>query len=267
MRNIFSKRQFLANLPYAYLCVIWYIDADQSYHIVKRPGITESDYIAVRTISGCGILTEYNGEKHELKANSLGIFCSGDVAQYKASLEGWQFYWFRFNHSDWREKCNWVEELNITASELKNMERCFSNLNSKFINECLNAEALFNFLLSDWMIRLHSGTSAQLSASELTAILEKGCYQQLDLKTLAKTAGMCERSFRDAVHRVTGMSPKEYMSKLKMDAAMDLLLTTTKSVSEIAEEMGYETPFYFSRAFKKHYGISPKKVRNGIFGK
>jgi len=267
MRNIFSKRQFLANLPYAYLCVIWYIDADQSYHIVKRPGVTESDYIAVRTISGCGILTEYNGNKHELKANSLGIFSSGDVAQYKASLEGWRFYWFRFNHSDWREDCNWVKELNITASELKNMERCFSNLNGKFLNECLNAEALFNFLLSDWMIRLHSGTSAQLSASELTAILEKGCYQQLDLKTLAKTAGMCERSFRDAVHRVTGMSPKEYMSKLKMDAAMDLLLTTTKSVSEIAEEMGYETPFYFSRAFKKHYGISPKKVRNGIFGK
>jgi len=68
---------------------------------------------------------------------------------------------------------------------------------------------------------------------------------------------MCERSLRDAVKKATGLSPKAYMLKGEMAAAMELLRTTSMSVSEIAACLDYASPAYFSRMFKKRYNMSP----------
>jgi two-component system response regulator YesN len=46
-----------------------------------------------------------------------------------------------------------------------------------------------------------------------------------------------------------------------MEAAMELLQTTSKSVTEVADDLDFENPFYFSRVFKKYYGIAPKRAR------
>lgn len=265
MRNLLAKRQFSQPMSYAYLCFIWHVDADNTYHIVKRQGAKhpyESDYIAVRTINGCGILMENNGKRHEMKENSLGIFRSADIARYDACEEGWHFYGFRFNQGDWKEKFNWVADLSINMSELKDMEHCFVYLNSGLERECLNAEALFNYLLSDWFMRLNAVGQNNISLREIINLLEKGADQKLGIAELAKEAGMCERSFRSTVHRVTGMSPKDYINKRKMETAMELLQTTARSVSEISADLHYDTPFYFSRAFKRHFGISPKQARD-----
>lgn len=264
MKNLLSKRQISNSISYAHLCAIWYVDADSTYHTVKRPGTHDSDYIAVRTISGHGLLTDFNSNKYELPANSLGIFRSDDVARYEASSDGWEFYWFRFNHDHWNEKLNWVSYLSISPSEKEDFERCFAYLNSGVIQECAMAEALFNYLLSNWFIRLNAVSQKNMPLQEIISILEKGRLQKLPLNVLAKEAGMCERSFRDAVHRATGMSPSDYMLKIKIETAMDLLQTTNNSISEISSYLNYDNPFYFSRVFKKHFGISPAKARGFI---
>ena len=261
MKNLLSKRQISEACEYAHLCAIWYVDADNTYRIVKKPGMHESDYIAVRTLRGHGTLTEFNQQVHELNANTLGIFRSSDVMHYEAGGDGWEFFWFRFNHSDWKEFINQVHNLQISASERKQMEYCFAYLNSGVLHECLAAEALFNYLLSDWQIRLKSGQQEELSLQEIVLLLEKGRHNKINFSEIAHEAGMSERSFRNAVHRACGMSPKEYIIKMEMETAMDLLRTTPKSVSEISSQLNYDNPFYFSRVFKKYFGISPVQAR------
>ncbi len=57
-----------------------------------------------------------------------------------------------------------------------------------------------------------------------------------------------------------GMSPLEYMTKLRMSSAEKLLTamwTNDYSVTEIAQMCGYDDALYFSRVFKKHFGCSP----------
>ena len=95
-------------------------------------------------------------------------------------------------------------------------------------------------------------------------LLEKGRRERLSVAELAREAGMCERSFRGAVRAVTGLSPKGYMLKGEMTAAMELLRTTDMSVSEIAASLNYVNPFYFSRVFKKYYGVSPQQAKRNI---
>ena len=67
--------------------------------------------------------------------------------------------------------------------------------------------------------------------------------------------------FGDLIKKETGSSAQEYIQNKLMDVAQNLLLTTQKSISEIAYELGYQYPQYFSRAFKKVIGCSPNEYR------
>ena len=57
----------------------------------------------------------------------------------------------------------------------------------------------------------------------------------------------------------TGISPVKYMHALKMSRAKELLIRM--SVTDTAFELGYETPSYFIRIFKDHFGYTPKKFQ------
>lgn len=65
------------------------------------------------------------------------------------------------------------------------------------------------------------------------------------------------RVFRDQ----TGVSPREYIARIKMRLACDLLLQTSLNCKEIAERVGYHDHSSFSRAFKNLLGTSPRMLR------
>ena len=58
-----------------------------------------------------------------------------------------------------------------------------------------------------------------------------------------------------------GIGILEYIQKKKMGYAKKLLTETNKSILHISNEIGYENPSKFSRAFKKYYGILPSKYK------
>ncbi len=59
-----------------------------------------------------------------------------------------------------------------------------------------------------------------------------------------------------------GITFTNYITQLRMNYAKDLLCNTNIMVSEVSEKVGYEQYFYFSKLFKKLYGISPKQFRD-----
>jgi len=68
--------------------------------------------------------------------------------------------------------------------------------------------------------------------------------------------------FGDLVKRETGKSALEYIHLKIMNVAKDLILDDSKSVSEIAYELGFKYPQHFTRMFKKSVGLSPSEYRN-----
>ncbi|MBW7473853.1 response regulator [Paenibacillus oenotherae] len=60
----------------------------------------------------------------------------------------------------------------------------------------------------------------------------------------------------------TGENISEYISRLKMEKACQLLRTSTKKIYEISIEIGYQNPHYFIKLFKKHFGFTPQEYRN-----
>ena len=59
-----------------------------------------------------------------------------------------------------------------------------------------------------------------------------------------------------------GVTIKQYIMNLRLEKAKDLLLATTLQINEIAKVCGYEDEKYFSRIFRKRYGVSPRDFRD-----
>ena len=57
------------------------------------------------------------------------------------------------------------------------------------------------------------------------------------------------------------VSPMQYIISLRMAAAKGYLENSVKNIAQIANEIGYDNPLYFSRLFKKHTGITPTQYR------
>ena len=60
----------------------------------------------------------------------------------------------------------------------------------------------------------------------------------------------------------TGISPGDYFMNIKINNAISLLESTKKSISEIADALGFSDPLYFSRVFRRRVGVSPRAFRN-----
>ena len=84
------------------------------------------------------------------------------------------------------------------------------------------------------------------------------------LVSLARAVGISRaalaRRFRDRV----GESPMAYLTGWRMALAADRLRAGTDTVSRVAAGVGYPSPFSFSNAFKRVYGVSPTAYRSSL---
>ncbi len=78
----------------------------------------------------------------------------------------------------------------------------------------------------------------------------------------AETMNMSVNYLSDLLRKDTGMSAIEHIQQHLVEVAKEKLSTSEKSVSEIAYELGFEYPQYFSRLFKKKTGVSPNEYRS-----
>lgn len=78
----------------------------------------------------------------------------------------------------------------------------------------------------------------------------------------AKEAKLSLAHFRRLFCQVYSVCPQEYMMELRLDTAKNLLSVSDMTVSEIAYESGFSSPYYFSRIFRIKTGLTPTEYRN-----
>ncbi|WP_223110767.1 helix-turn-helix domain-containing protein [Paenibacillus sinensis] len=87
--------------------------------------------------------------------------------------------------------------------------------------------------------------------------LEEHPEEPLSTEKLAEAAGLSPRHFTELFKQSYGKSPLEYITRVRLEKAKKLMLSSGRRLKDIAHEVGYEDEFYFSRVFKKEYGFSP----------
>lgn len=91
-------------------------------------------------------------------------------------------------------------------------------------------------------------------------------YMENDLSadTLCRHLNVSAAYFSTIFKKEVGQSFVAYLTKVRLEHAVELLRTTEDKTYVIAEEVGYTEPNYFSYVFKKEYGISPSKYRASL---
>ncbi len=85
--------------------------------------------------------------------------------------------------------------------------------------------------------------------------------EEIDLDKCAERCGFSRSRFTHLFTEVIGISPYRYQQKFRLEQACELLRSTALSVSEVAENVGFQDALYFSRLFKKRFGMAPSDMR------
>ena len=109
----------------------------------------------------------------------------------------------------------------------------------------------------------------QVSDKKYTEIIDKAREfikaqyknDEMSLQTVASYVNVSSNHFSAIFRKETGETFIDYLTKVRMDNAKDLLTCTSMKTSEIGFEVGYKDPHYFSYIFKKTIGMSPKEYR------
>jgi AraC-like DNA-binding protein len=80
---------------------------------------------------------------------------------------------------------------------------------------------------------------------------------------LARAAGVSEAHLQELFRAAAGVSPMEYVIRLRLRRAMDLLARTGLPVGQVAERCGFASPYYFARLFRRRLGVAPSGYRIG----
>lgn len=103
-----------------------------------------------------------------------------------------------------------------------------------------------------------------LRIGNVLSYIEKNYSRKISLDKMASMANMSRSSLLRAFLKMSGYPPVEYLLRLRMKKASELLHKTALPVSEIAGRCGFPDNNYFARQFKKMNGISPLQFRKNV---
>ena len=244
-------------------------------HHVFRPG-GANIWLLEYTVSGAGWVRA-GEEVRRLTPGDFLIFKPYVEQDYgmDAQAGAWDHIWFCFSpRPHWHDWLNWPEAgkgalcLSMQGTELRRqlverMEyagRVWSGILDRRRDLVLNVLEEILLYADAWN---PSGKAALLDdrIRDVLAYLCENSASRITLQALARVGSLSPSRLSHLFREQMGETPMQYLEKRRMERAQDLLQMTGKTVSQVAYDVGFNNPFYFSRVFKRRMGINPSLVR------
>jgi AraC-like DNA-binding protein/quercetin dioxygenase-like cupin family protein len=94
--------------------------------------------------------------------------------------------------------------------------------------------------------------------------LNRRLEEAVSLEELARWAGYTPQHINRVFRRALGLTPLQYLARMKMDRAAVLLAEGELTVKAVARRVGVDDAYYFSRLFKQRFGRSPAQYRQAL---
>jgi len=149
------------------------------------------------------------------------------------------------------------EELFVRLEKLISLRKALQETYSKtdFISKLVRA-------VSEGAKTLKKPSLEELFLQKLVkAVQEKIEDPDLAVVHLCRAARLSNSQVNRKLKALTGKTPSQFIRSIRLQKAMELLQTTDLNVSEIAYQLGFNDPNYFTRTFSEEFGCSPNAIR------
>lgn len=245
-------------------------------HTRRRAGL---DHLVIwvtagRTIGSC------DGRAFEAGPGDLVVFRRGEAQDYAAAAgEPWEWWWAHGEGAladravdalrDAEDRPGVVPigedgRLRRTFAELSRMSRPYlETYRAQAVPEPRVIDATYALLLTLLLDRHRKprSVSSRFDPDAIEGYIESRLTEPLRLDALAEQTHLSVPQFTRVFRQAMGCSPMQFVTRRRVEKAAVLLSETTAGVAQVAEAVGYEDALYFSRVFKKQYGLSPKAYR------
>ena len=149
---------------------------------------------------------------------------------------------------------------NVTAfiNDFEKATKLWENKSTAFNMQC---KGILYKILSNMAREFNSnymtGSTANLITPAIEYIKENYTKDNMCISVLSEMCEISEDYFRKIFKNTFGISPRKYINELKISHAKELIASGMYTVTEAAELSGYTDMSYFSREFKKAFGICP----------
>jgi len=247
---------------------------DAKAHFRERPS-GSAQHILIYCTKGKGWI-KYPDQLFVVNEQQFIIIPKDLPHQYGADTRNpWSIYWIHFKGGKASQIANALEgpqdipayrpsraeeRISLFDEIFLNLEMGYSKENLHYVNM-----VLWHFLGSLLYIRPFRQIGRVLEQDpigESIRYMKENLDQSFSLSHLAGHCGYSPSHYIALFRKKTAYTPVEYFIHLKMQRACQYLDLTGLRVNEIANQLGYTDPYYFTRAFIKRIGMSPRKYRS-----
>lgn len=243
-------------------------------HHHRRRESPIGEHVLIYCVAGSGYYI-LNGARHGVGPNRCFILPANECHEYGASeTDPWTIYWIHFSGTladGYARQAEGV--MNVDSSDcsriasrkemfeemLTAMSRWYEPGQSEYA-----CSMLHHFLGT--LIYLDSYRKDQTAESEIVEsalhFMEENLERQLRVEEIAAYCGMSPSYFSAIFKSRTGYSPIAYLNKMRIRHACMLIDHTDMHINQICHKVGIPDPYYFSRLFKLHQGVSPRIFRS-----
>lgn len=250
---------------------VGYFPNAQSHQIQRETGL--KSVVFNYCVRGRGFCT-IAGAHHVAKAGELMVIPAGEPHGYGSDpAEPWTVHWF---HAMGTHLPRLLALLGVTRERpivrlgrAPALEALFVEIREALEDDFSEQQLLYAAQalthLFGVMIRLSARGQGEPKATQRVlatiAQMKKELGASRSVADLAALADLSPSRYSELFRRCTGRSPKEYLMRLRIHRAAQLLDTTDLSVQAVALEVGFSDPLHFSRAFRRVHELSPRKYR------
>lgn len=227
--------------------------------------------------AGLGVLHLPQGGTRLLQPGTFFLFQAGAYQNYGMDpvRKDWEHYYATFTPRDfWHEFLTWptvyrgLMLLEIPdMKKRKELELLFARVVDGFAQHTQRREDFFLNAIETLLLELDLlnplSATGRLDQRVRQAMehIRNNFRAPLDVPALAREVNLSPSRFSHLFQRETGWTPMKYLEQQRLETARGLLAMTSATVEEIARQSGFSHAFYFSRQFRRAYGLSPRAYR------
>ena len=233
---------------------------------VKRSGLNS---FLMFYIKEGELLFEYEGRSFVAHKKDIVILDCMKPQRYQA-LTRTSFYWFHFDGSSSRAYFDYFHENQwIFFRDTNNMEEHFVLIHDLMRSGCPD-EGIMSVHIHRLLALLFSSAGKSRNTSDIVArakvYMDRHYMEKLSAEQIADASRVSPSHLFRLFRKETGLSPYGYLTNIRMEHAMKLLLNTSYTIEEIADQCAFCSSANFIRAFRQTTGVTPRKYRKLISG-